>query len=568
MKQWKRLFASMLAVAMLFAIALPAFAEEDLSGKTVILHTNDMHSRVDANLGYATVKAYKDALEAQGATVLVLDAGDTFHGLPIANLSQGQDIVDIMNAVGYTAMTPGNHDFNYGVERLIDLSNGADFDVLTCNLTDKDGKPVFAAGKVYGDVGVVGISTPETATKTNPLNVEGYVFNPDTMAELLQAAIDEVKAQGAKTVVVLGHLGIDPESDPWRSTDIIPQVSGVNVFVDGHSHSVLGVEGEKDADGNVISYSSAGETVKDKDGNDVLLVQTGCYGATIGKVTIDGDKYTAELLAADDKNADVTKLIEDKMAEIQPMLDTVVAKTDVALNGERETVRAAESNLGNLAADALRYVADADAALTNGGGIRISLEPGDITYGDMNAVFPFGNTVNKLEVTGAQILAALEHGTSKCPELSGAFPQVSGITYKLDATKTENRVSDVTVGGAPLDESKTYTLATNDFTAIGGDGYDMFKEAKLLGIFGALDEALVTYVESALKGTVDATYAEARGDVAITLPAPAAEEAAAQTAATEKPAPSGVDTGDAAYLWIVLMAACAACLIARRRREA
>ncbi|MDD4076244.1 MAG: bifunctional UDP-sugar hydrolase/5'-nucleotidase, partial [Eubacteriales bacterium] len=392
MKQWKRLFASILAFAMLFAFAMPAFAEEDLSGKTVILHTNDMHSRVDANLGYASVKAYKDALEKQGATVLVLDAGDTFHGLPIANLSQGQDIVDIMNAVGYTAMTPGNHDFNYGVEHLNDLVSSADFDVLSCNLTKEDGTPVFASGKVYGDVGVVGICTPETATKTNPLNVEGYVFNPDTMAALLQEAIDEVKAQGANTVVVLGHLGVDPESAPWRSTDIIPQLSGVNVFVDGHSHTVIGTEGEKDADGNVLSYSSAGEKVKDKDGSDVLLVQTGCYGATIGKVTVDGDQYTAELLATDNKDADITKLIEDKMAEIQPMLDTVVAKTEVALNGERETVRAAESNLGNLAADALRYVADADAALTNGGGIRISLEPGDITYGDMNAVFPFGNT--------------------------------------------------------------------------------------------------------------------------------------------------------------------------------
>lgn len=563
MKQWKRLFASALAFALLFALAMPAFAEEDLSGKTVILHTNDMHSRVDSNLGYASVKAYKDELEKQGATVLVLDAGDTFHGLPIANLSQGQDIVDVMNAVGYTAMTPGNHDFNYGVEHLAELSNSANFDVLSCNLTEKDGLPVFSTGKVYGDVGVVGICTPETATKTNPLNVEGYVFNPDTMAELLQEAIDEVKAQGAKTVVVLGHLGIDPESAPWRSTDVIPQVSGVNVFVDGHSHSVIGVEGEKDADGKVLSYASAGEKVKDKDGNDVLLVQTGCYGAAIGKVTIDGDQCTAELLAADNKDADITKLIEDLMADIKPMLDTVVAKTEVVLNGERETVRAAESNLGNLAADALRYVADADVALTNGGGIRVSLEPGDITYGDMNAVFPFGNTVNKIEVTGAQLLAALEHGTAKCPELSGAFPQVSGITYKLDATKSENRVSDVMVAGAPLDESKTYTLATNDFTAVGGDGYDMFKDAKLLGIFGALDEAMVTYVESALKGTVDATYAEPRGDATITLPAAAAEEPA-----TEKPAPSGVDTGSAAYLWAALAVASAVCFVAYKRREA
>lgn len=508
MNKYRKSISIVVAIVMLFTLQFSfSFAETaDESDPIVILHTNDMHSKVDGELSLASVKGWKDYYEAKGSAVLILDSGDALHGLPVANLSRGENIVDIMNEVGYTAMTPGNHDFNYGTARLKELSELMDFDLLSANFTDKSGTAVFTPSKIYtaGDkkIGIVGISTPETATKTNPLNVAGYQFNEAELASLVQAQIDSLKAEGADYIVALGHLGLDEESEPYRSSDLISQISGLDIFVDGHSHTSL----------------ANGEAVKDKDGNEVVLAQTGSQLKAIGKIGIDGENIAASLITEPKEDAAIKALEAEQQTEIQPMLDKVVAKTDVLLDGNRDPgVRTQETNLGDLGADALKYVSGADVALTNGGGIRASIEIGDITYGEINTVFPFGNTVVTIEITGADLLAALQHGTASAPTASGGFPQVAGMNYEVHTYLQADRVQNVTINGEPLDLQKTYTLATNDFTQVGGDGYTMLAGYEKTGEYGALDEALATYIGKALNGTVDNRYAKTQNRIKVML---------------------------------------------------
>ena len=518
-KKLSLLLAVVMLVTMQFTFAFAGEEEQnqvisapDYTGQIVVLHTNDVHSRVDDNLGYAAVKAWKDYYEKYGASVILLEAGDALHGFPIANYGQGENIVEIMNAVGYTAMTPGNHDFNYGTKRLIQLEDSMDFDLLSANFTDEAGKPVFAPSKIYDangvKVGIVGVSTPETATKTNPLNVIGYTFNEEKMAELVQAEVDALEAAGAQYVIALCHLGVDESSAPYRSTDLVAATEGIDLVIDGHSHT---------------TYEN-GKVEKNKAGEDVVVAQTGNYITAIGKVTIGVDgSINASLIDEAKSDEAVAAMIATMKEDIQPLLDTVVGKTEVALNGERAPgVRTEETNLGDLAADALKYVSGADVALTNGGGIRVSLEAGNITYGDLNTVFPFGNTVVTVNVKGSELLAALEHGTKDCPNASGGFPQVAGMSFTVNTALTENRVSNVMVGEEPLDLEKTYVLATNDFTMVGGDGYVMLNTGKT-GEYGALDEALVKYVEEALKGSVGEEYAAPQGRIKIVHEEPAVE---------------------------------------------
>lgn len=497
------------AIVMLFSIQFTvAFAETTMPEEPiVILHTNDLHSNLSGTIGYPSVKGWKDYYMEQGSQVLVLDAGDALHGYPVANLSSGENIVEIMNAVGYTAMCPGNHDFNFGTSRLIELANKMDFDLLSANFTDTDKTPVFAESKVYlaGDmkIGIIGISTPETATKTNPLNVAGYDFNEKELATIVQAQIDKMETDSVDYIIALGHLGLDDESEPYRSTDLISQVKGLDIFIDGHSHTTL----------------ETGQLAKDKDGNDVLLAQTGYQFKAIGKIVISEESITASLITEPKDDATVKALIDEKKAEIQPLLDIVVAKTDVKLDGNRDPgVRTKETNLGDLAADALKYISGSDVSLTNGGGIRTSLEIGDITYGNINSVFPFGNTVVTFDITGSDILAALQHGTKLLPVASGGLPQVAGMEYEVHTYLDNDRVKNVMINGKPLNLTAKYSMATNDFTYVGGDGYTMFAKYPKTGEFGALDEALEQYVSEALGGTVGNKYLKEQGrfDVMLT----------------------------------------------------
>ena len=506
MKSKSKLFSLLLSLCMVISM-IPniVFAEDNLSSNDiVIMHTNDVHSRVDDNLGYTSVKAWKNYFQQNGNDVLLLDAGDTLHGLPIANLSNGENIVKIMNEVGYDAMTAGNHDFNYGMSQLLKLRDKMDFDFLVANIT-KDGVNTFASSNIYEKggkkIGVVGLATPESATKTNPNNVAGYSFNDEKLAKILQKEVDLLEEEGVDYVIALGHLGIDSESSPYMSTEVISQVEGLDIFIDGHSHNTL----------------ENGMNVKDKNGEDVLLVQTGNYLEKIGKIVIKEDgQISASLIDEKKTDESIDNMISSMKEEIKPLLDKVVGKTNVLLDGSRDPgVRTKETNLGNLVADAIKFAAGSDVALTNGGGIRTSVDVGDITYGELNAVLPFGNIVTKIKVTGEQIVKALEHGTSAAPAASGGFPQVSGITYEIHTYLTENRVKNVKINGEEVDLNKYYTLATNDFTAVGGDGYEMFKTATKLGEYSAMDEALINFIKQLPDSTVGEEYATEQGRITI-----------------------------------------------------
>jgi len=544
------LLSLVLALALVLGMALPALAS-DLSGyagKLVILHTNDVHGRAVFNpasgvFGYAAVAELKWELEEAGASVLLLDAGDASQGTPIVNLSQGAAAMEFMNAVGYDAMTPGNHEFDWGYDNVLKLKELARFPMLAANIIDRaSGETAFEPHIIFEakngvKVGVFGLGTPETLTKTHPDKVRGANFlMGDELYACAQAQIDQLNAAGCDLIVCLGHLGVADESAPNRSYDVIEKTTGIDLFIDGHSHTVI----------------DGGEKV-----GDTLLVSTGEYFGSIGMVTYDGEALTALLVsAAVDKDAYALGLIEyDLDDEISALVDGVdkavyeqlsvpFAKTEVLLNGERAPgVRTEETNLGDFAADAILWAAreamgdDVVAAVTNGGGIRTSIQPGDISMLDMKTVFPFGNQVTVLTVTGAELLEALEAATHTTPDAIGAFPQVAGIEFAIDTAvpyepgeiypnstyyapaKPGARVTIATVGGQPFDPAALYRIATNDFTAAGGDTYYAFRYANATTGYDtgvALEDALVNYVQAELGGVVTAEkYGAPQGRITI-----------------------------------------------------
>ena len=545
MKQ-RKFISVLLALAMILSSFAFAFADEDTAAAAaapatddiVILHLNDAHCHNYADYAKLVTLA-KDA-------DLLVDNGDAIQGDVIGTLSKGEYITEIMNHVGIDVAGLGNHEFDYGMDQVKKIVNEvAEFPYVCCNLIDlKTGKPLFDAYKILEAKGkkiaFVGVDTPETFVKSTPTyfqDAEGnYIYSfcegkeGATLYAAVQKAVDDAKAEGADYVIVVGHLGVEAESAPYRSTDVIANVSGIDAFIDGHSHTEFS------------------ETVKDKDGKDVYLQQTGCYLANIGKLTIaadgtiSGENVPVEGIEADAETAEFIAGITEKF---QTMTEEVVAKTEVNLttknaDGSR-AVRSKETNLGDLCADAYLNVMDADVAFVNGGGIRADLPVGDITYGQIVAVHPFGNMACLVEVTGQQILDALELGYSQLPGELGGFLQVAGLTCTVDATipspvvrndknefvavEGERRVSDVKVGGEPLDPEKIYKLASHNYMLKnGGDGYTMFgkNNKSILRDEVLIDnQVLINYIVDKLNGVVGEAYAEPQGRITIKLPASA-----------------------------------------------
>ena len=550
------LFLVLAMVCSLFGAAFAAEEETatpyvipDVDGKVVILHTNDTHGadldEEGASFGMAGVAQLKKDFEAAGADVLLVSAGDSIMGKPLVSADQGKSAIEFMNAAGYDAMTVGNHELDFGIDNLKALAKDADFPILCADMTtEADGKTVFDSNKIFDlggvKVGVFGLATPDILT----LEAIQIVF--------AQAQVDELNKAGADLIVCLGHLGIDDESIGNRSIDVCEHVNGIDLFIDGHSHSTTADIIAKVGDTNVV--------------NGAKIVSTGTALANVGVVIYDQGTgtLTDELVPAASytkTDADVAKLVDDRNTAVDKVYGEKIATTEVDLNGSRsggaatdpvtkaemtfpegEGVRTTETNLGDFAADAILWQArqtlgeeNVDAALTNGGGIREALAKGDISKKSLLAVFPFGNTVATIDVTGAQLLEALEAATCTTPEAIGAFPQVSGIEFTLNTgvpyvngTQYANstyyapanpgsRVTISTVNGEAFDPAATYTIATNDFTAKGGDTYGVFKTAggwKDVGV--SLEDALINYTTEELDGTITAEqYGEPAGRITI-----------------------------------------------------
>ena len=510
----KKLIALLLAACLMLGLMTTAFAADEKSNDIVILYTNDVHCAVDDNIGYAGLAAYKKEMQAAYNYVALVDCGDSVQGDVIGTLSKGEYLVDIMNEVGYDFASFGNHEFDYTLPQLQKLIDKAKYQYLCCNLTytGKDGKGLTGYKayeiKTYGDIKVafVGIDTPESFTKSTPTYFQdangNFVYSfaeGNKGADLynkVQETVDAAKKDGATYVVALAHLGVDESSEPWRSTDLIANTTGIDAVLDGHSHSTIAME-----------------LVKNKDGKEIPLSSTGTKLVNIGKLTISDGKFTTELVTdyavKDDATDTFVKSIQEKN---EALVNTVVARTSVDLTTKRadgtRAVRNRETNLGDLCADAYRAVSGADIALVNGGGIRADIPAGDITYGQIIKVHPYGNALCVVEATGQEIIDALEwtarntmstysDGENSVGEMGG-FLQVSGLKYTIDTTVKSSAKGD--------DKSMF----------VSGDGINMFADNKLLQDSVMLDnQVLINYIKDSLGGIVPATYAAPQGRITV-----------------------------------------------------
>lgn len=514
----------------------PAAAGKDI----VVLYTNDAHCGVEDNLGYQGLVAIKNAMTAAGNAVLLVDNGDAIQGDAIGTLSKGEYLIDIMNEIGYDVATPGNHEFDYGMDQYLAMVEKSNFPWVSANFVNAEGKavlPAYVIKEVEGKkIAFVGITTPKTLTSSTPAYFQNeageyiYGFMQDETGEKLyatvQAAVDAAKAEGADVVVAMAHLGIEYDCTPYTSSDVITNTTGIDVLLDGHSHSVI-----------------AGDIVKNKDGKDVILTSTGTKLANIGVLTIKADGTITTALANDSGIGDY---IDGIQSQFEELLNSVVARSEVDLviydpnvtasDGSKiRLIRSTETNLGDLCADAYRTISGAEIAFVNGGGIRADIPAGDITYGDIIAVHPYGNEMCVVEATGQEILDALELGARNTPGESGGFQQVSGMTYEIDlnvpssvqldengmftGVSGEYRVKNVTVGGEPIDLAKTYTLASHNYMIkSAGDGFNMFQDNVLLQDSVMIDnQVLINYIVEKLDGVVGQQYADPYGEGRITI---------------------------------------------------
>ena len=539
----KRLLGLLLALALLLGCAAAEEAAAPAMQKDlVVLYTSDIHCGIDQNWGYATLFAMKEQY-AKDNYVLLVDNGDHIQGEPVGTMTTGEAIIDIMNTVGYDIAIPGNHDYDYGMDRFLELTKKANFPYISCNF-NKEGELVFAPYIIKEFDGVkiafVGVTTPMTLRSSTPkyfMNDKGefiYGFMEDDAGQKLysavQKAVDDARAEGANYVILMAHLGNEDECSPWRYDQVIENTSGIDVLLDGHSHDLEQV------------------TVKNKDGVDVPRSAVGTKLNSIGVLTItkDGKISTVPIDCTAKPGVpaqlglenDGSKAVDAATEKLDGKLKEVVAKSSVDLiinDPEAQTedgkpvriIRRAETNLGDLCADAYRDQAGgADIAFVNGGGIRTSISAGDITLNDILLVHPFGNSLTVIEVTGQQMLDALEWSVHGLPGEFGGFLQVSGLTFEYDATiespvvqddktmfdhidKTkERRVRNVKVGGEDLDPAKTYTLASHDYQLLNnGDGYTMFQGCKVLQESVKLDnQVLIDYITETLGGVVGEGY--------------------------------------------------------------
>ena len=505
-------------------------AEGPYAGKTIILHSNDSHGTIE---GFANMAFVKKDFESKGATVILVDDGDFTQGSIYVTTDKGKTVTEVLEKTGYDIVALGNHEFDYGFDQLKSNFEGKSYKVLCSNVTNENGT-IFDSNAIFsvGDlkIGFFALLTPETQTKVNPNYVKGFTFvEKNDLYDLAQKEIDNLK-KSSDLVICLGHLGVDDESAGNRSLDVLAGTTGIDFFIDGHSHTVL----EKGENGEKIQ-------------------STGANFENIGVIVIDNKTKTIEnnyLLSSEETSPDNDLLdeIQTIVSKVDSEYGSVFANSEVELDGVKEHVRSYETNLGDLVADSMVWSVLKDGsievpdenvlAITNGGGIRANIAKGGVTYKDINTVLPFGNTIAVDYITGEELLEALEASTFCTPEPVGGFPQVSGIKFTVNtlekydageeypdstyfAPKSIKRVTVDEVNGKPFDPSAKYAVVTNDFLASGGDTYYSFLRAYSAGegfdTGIVLDEALEDYITNELGGVIGSQYEKAQERIMVAV---------------------------------------------------
>jgi 2',3'-cyclic-nucleotide 2'-phosphodiesterase (5'-nucleotidase family) len=533
----KRILSIGLCLVMLLSALTFVSCADKAQESIAILYENDVHCAVE---GYSKLAAMKAELAESYDHVGVVSSGDFVQGGTLGAVSKGEYIVNIMNKVGYDAITLGNHEFDYQLERLAELNALSDTKFVSCNFFKiGEDKPCFDPYTIvsYGDVDIayIGISTPETISMANPVQFKNeagefiYTFCLNELYSVVQANIDAAEAAGADYVIALSHIGYSETGEFSDITDIIENTDGFDVVLDAHSHTVI-----------------EEMFVKDKSGDDVLLTSTGTKFEYIGKLTITEEGIDTELVEVasyEKTDAAVDAYLVEISESYAELGNRVVGESKVTLNthdGEIRLVRNSETALGNFCADAIRITTGAEISFVNGGGLRAPIETGDVTFNDIFSVFPYNNQVVTAEITGQILLDLLEMAVARYPEEDGSFPSMSGVTFSINTSiptsvkidenglftgvEGERRVYGVKVLDSEsgeyrdLELDRKYVFAGLNYHVISlGSGMAMLKDAKLIDGEGTLDiELLERYIVDYLGGVIGEEYAAPQGRITYT----------------------------------------------------
>ena len=527
--------------------------KEDLNDEDIIiLHTNDVHCELNEYIGYDGLMLYKKDLQKKYRNILTVDAGDHIQGNSYGYFSKGIDIINIMNKIGYDVVTIGNHEFDYGLEGLLKCN-----ETLTCGYTsanfcyNKNNTPIFSKYIIKElhnkkKIGFIGLTTIETLLKTylftilDEDNEKTYSFltgnNGDQLYSTIQNYINEIKEYGVDYIIILSHLGDDEDLKLYNSKAIISNTNGINALIDGHSHNI---------------YNT---TCKNKDGKEIPLIQTGSKLNNLGiiKIGANGD-ITSELISTIPEPSDKTGAIKVKRNDKETWIDTEMrdyllnitnnAKLKEKIgyssfdlidenNEHVQLSRYKETNLGDLSADAIRYIGNSDICLMCSRNIKNDLKKGDILYKNIIDTIPFYDEIIVKEVKGEDIIDALEYGVRLSPKKSSRFLQVSGISFKIDISfnstvevdengmfigvRGNRRVYDIKIGKGKIDPNKKYKISFNNNMGAGGDGYSMFgKYEVILNTNKSSNEALLTYVKKELNGKIPNRYKDSQDRIII-----------------------------------------------------
>ena len=525
--------------------------EAAATGDIVVLFTSDVHCGVDQGWGYAGLQQIRNTLESKGDQVLLVDDGDAIQGEAIGTLSSGKAVAELMSKAGYDVAIPGNHEFDYGMENFLEIAGNSTFPYICCNLM-KDGETVLEPYMIFDKGGkkiaFIGVTTPRTITSSTPKYFQdengNFIYDflqadktGQAVYDAIQKSADNARAEGADYVILLGHLGMYAADKPWDYASVAANTSGIDAILDGHSHDSDQVT-VKNKDGAEIPRSACGTKMKSIGW---LRISSEDGSLTTGLYNWSNDVSATELLGLDN---DMSKAVAAAMEDVDKQLAVVIGKTTVDLtifdpktkNDDGQPVRLvrrAETNLADLVADAYRDQTGADVSIVGGGTVRADIPAGDITRGDVLSVMPFTEDLCVCEVTGQQILDALEWGVHKMPDEFGGFMQVSGMSYEIDTnvpsscTTDENglfagvdgerRVKNVKVGDEPIDPAATYTLASDKYHITEqGDGFTMFSEEDVVRTVMVDNESVMKYIEETLGGVVGEEYADPYGTGRIT----------------------------------------------------